>query len=118
KAGAHQLLKQVRLFVGAFRRSKTGQRAGPPRIANALQRFAGECKRLIPRRFSKNRAVVRWIDGKFRGFRYARTTYQRLLQPMRMSDVVKAETPFDAQAFVIRRSVSSVNANDCVIGDV
>ena len=54
KAGAHQLLEQVGLFVAALGRAEAGERLRAVRVAQPCEAAAGELERLFPRRLAED----------------------------------------------------------------
>jgi len=58
KAGAHQLLEQVGLFVAALGRAETGQGLEAELLFECAQRLGGGIQRLFPARFAKDLAPV------------------------------------------------------------
>src|SRR6266542_6432923 len=107
EAGANELLKEIRLLVRSLRRAEARERLGTLRVADALQRAAGERKRLFPARFAKHRQRIRRIDGEVRALRHAGLADQRLGEPMRMRGVVEAEAAFDAQPALVCDAVTA-----------
>ena len=53
EAGAHQLLKQVGLFVGALGRAETGQGVAAVAVADGLQAVGRHVQRLLPARLAE-----------------------------------------------------------------
>ena len=54
KAGAYQLLEQIRFFVAAFGRAKTGQRFGAMCITQAFEPTGGQRHGFFPSGFAEH----------------------------------------------------------------
>ena len=119
KAGAHQLLKQIRFFVTAFGRAKTGQRFGAMGIAQTFEPACGKRHGFFPSSFAEHvrpigRIAVEVVD-LLRVFAHAGFANQRHRQALRAGRIVKTKAAFDAQATVVGWAVASVYADDDVI---
>ncbi len=62
EAGAHQLLEQIRLFVGALGRTETGERFHALLVANLDQAPGRDIERLFPGSFAEMREGIGRID--------------------------------------------------------
>ena len=118
EARAHQLLEQVRLFVGPLGGPEAGERAAAVRVADPRQRAARELERLFPARLAKYRERVCGIHREVGRFGHAGLPDQRLRQPLRMAHVVEAEAPLHAQALLIGQTVAALDADDRIVLDV
>src|SRR5712691_9727024 len=96
EAGAHQLLKEIGLLVGALGGAKTGKRPRAVAIANFFQAGGGAVERFLPRRGPKMRPWIGGIDRVMRVLAHAILADQRLRQTMRMVHVVEAEAALHA----------------------
>ena len=105
EAGAHQLLEQVRLFVGAFGGAETGQRPLAVRIAGLTKSLGRNVERFFPGGLAEDILPVFGIDHEVLGLRDARLADQRLGQAMLVLHVVETVAPFHAQAARVRGAV-------------
>ena len=122
KAGAHQLLEQIGLFIAAFGRAKTSQRFGAIGIAQTFEPTCGQCHSFFPRGFAKH---IRPIGGiavevvdLLRVFAHAGLANQRYRQALRAGRIVKTKAAFDAQAAMVGRAVATIYADDDIVFDV
>ena len=97
EAGAHQLLEQIGLLVGALGRAEAGER-----LCRRARRgsSAGRRRRAPapPPSSPRGNASRDWPDRpRRRVLRHAVLADQRLGQPVRMVDVVEAEAALDAE---------------------
>src|SRR5215210_8955839 len=105
KAGAYQLLEQIRLFIRALGRTEAGKRLHALLIADFDKTLGGDVERLFPRRLAEMRKRVRRIDLIVGVLFRIRQPDQRLGQAMRMMDIVETEAALDAEPIVIGRAV-------------
>src|SRR3569833_3221497 len=117
EAGAHQLLKQIGLFVRALGRYETGQRLGAPLVTDLPQARGGDVERLFPRRFAELREGIRRVYLVVGILLVARQSHQRLRQPVRMVDVVETEAPLDAEAVVDGGAIASRSVDRLLVLD-
>src|SRR6185436_1681855 len=89
EAGTYQLLEQIRLFVRALGRAKSGQRVRPVAVADFLGTAGGTVERLVPGGFAEMRPRVRRVDEFVRHLRYAVFADHRLEQALWNGDVVE-----------------------------
>jgi hypothetical protein len=92
-----ELLEQVRLLVGAFRRSKTRERPRAVPVANLPESSGGRIERFVPRRLPEDVVPPVGIDGEIPVLRHARLPDERPPEPMPMMDVIETVTSLDAQ---------------------
>src|SRR6187551_115944 len=118
KAGAHQLLEKIGLFIRALGRTEAGQRTRTIAIANFFQTGSGALHCLFPRRFAEVRKWVRRIDQIVGSFRNAILAHHRLGQALRITDVVKAEAALHAKAVLVCRTVAARYVQKRVVLDV
>ena len=118
KAGAHQLLEQIGLFVRALGRAEAGERARAVAVADFLQAGRGALHRLVPGGFAEMRERVCRIDQIVGGFADAVLAHQRLHQALRIADVVEAEAALHAQPLLIGRAVAAADVQKLVVLDV
>ena len=118
KAGTHQFLEQIRLFVAAFGRAKTSQRFLAIGVAqtNQLARCVGQS--LFPRRFTEHFAPVCWVSNNKFVFNHAFFANQRHSQTLVVVRIVKTKAAFDAQPVVVRRAIAAIHTHNCVVFDV
>ena len=115
--GAHQLLEQIGLFVRPLGRAEPGQTLAAMFVADAPQTGGGAVERLLPRRGAEMRVRVGRIDRDVM-LRDAVLADQGLGQPVRMMDVIEAETALDAEPVVVGRPVLAFDRDDAVVLDV
>ena len=122
KGSAHQLLKQVGLFVATFGRTKTGQSLFAVRIAQVFQTAGRIGQRFVPGRFAKDIGPVRSVTVQMVEclgvFGHTGLANQRHGQALRAVRVVKTEATFHAQATVVGRAIATVHTDDDVVLDV
>ncbi len=116
KAGAHQLLEQVGLFVAALGRAKARQRLGAVRVAQAFERASGQVQRLVPGRFAEGIAPVGTVGPHLLG--HTGFADQRHREAVGMVRVVKAKPALHAQAAVVGGAVAAFHADDLFIAHV
>ena len=90
ETGADELLEQVRLLVRTLGRAEAGERAAAMRIADALQRAAGERQRLLPCRFAEHRQRIGRVHDEIRRLRHAGLADQRLGEALPVMHVIEA----------------------------
>src|SRR5262249_35920903 len=118
KAGAHQLLEQISLFVRALGRTKARQRFRTMLVADDLQPVGGVGKRLLPGRRTKMGPGIGRIDLFVRTLGNTLLTDHRLLEPLGIVHVVEAETSLDAQAILVGRAILAADEKQLVILDM
>jgi hypothetical protein len=118
ETGAHQLLEQVSLFVGAFGRAEAGQRLRPVAVADFLQTASGAVERFLPSRFAEVSPGIRRIDIFMRDFWHAVLADHRLEQALRIGHVIEAEASFHAKPVLIGRPALAGDGNDLVVFDL
>ena len=101
KAGPYQFLKQIGLFIRAFRRAKASQGFGSVLCFEGVQTTGGQIQGLVPSGFSEHQRPIARITAQGlklrRIFRRICATDQGCRQAMRVVRVVKTETPLHAQ---------------------
>ncbi len=118
EAGAHQLLEQIGLFVRALGRTEAGQRLDAPLVADFHQPPGGDIQRLVPRCFAEVSEGIGRIDLIGGALRRVRQPHQRLGQPVRMVDIVEAESALDAEPVVIGRAVAPLGIDYLLVLDL
>ena len=118
EAGAHQLLEQIGLFVRSLGRAEAGQRLDALLVADPDQAACRDVERLLPGGFAEMRERIGRIDLVVGILLRIRQPHQRLGQPMRMMDVVEAETAFDAEPVVVGRPVAALGVDDLLVLDL
>ena len=123
KAGTHQLLEQVRFFVGAFRAAKARQRFRPAAVfhtpvTNLGERTASQVERLFPCGFTKYVAPVFRVHPEVTVLRHTGLANQRHRETLLMVRVVKTKAPFHTQPRLIGRAIAPFDHDDCVVFDV
>src|SRR4029078_965791 len=83
KAGAHQLLEEVRLLVGALRRAEDGERIAVL-LADLFQAGSSKVQRLFPACLAEHFVPVRRIGLEVRGLREPRLAHETLAQSLPM----------------------------------
>ena len=116
KAGAHQLLEQVGLFVAALGRAKARQRLAAVRVAQALELACGQVQRFVPGRFAEGVAPVGTVGAHLLG--HAGLADQRHRQAVGVVGVVETKAPLHAQAAMVGRAVAAFHADDFFIAHV
>ena len=114
----HELLEQVGLLVAALGRSEARQRVRSVVVADAPQRAACQCQRLLPARLAEGFQRIGRIHRALGILGHALLADQRPREPLRVMDVVEAEAALHAQPVVIGRAVASFDAHDLVVLDV
>ena len=112
EAGAHQLLEEVRLFVGAFGGAETGERPLAVGIADLTKSLGRDVERFFPGGLAEDVLPVVGIDDEVLVLRHARLADQRLGQAMLVLNVVEAVAALDAQAARVRRAVLALHEED------
>ena len=129
EAAADQLLKQIRLFVRALRRTEPRERATAVFVANRRQLRADEVERLVPCRLAKRREHFGVIDDPARPLADRRLHFarkrplrialgaanERHRQSLRMTRVIPAVSPLHAQPPVIDRTLASLGHHDPIV---
>ena len=118
EAGAHQLLEQVGFLVRALGRAEAGERLDPLLVADPDQPPGRDVERLLPGSFAEMRERVGGIDLVVGILFRIRQPHQRLGQPVRMMDVIEAETALDAEPVVVGRPVAALGVDDLVVLDL
>src|SRR5204863_530028 len=118
KAGAHELLEEVSLLVRGLGGAESGKRAAASRIADVLQSRRGTIERLVPARNAEMRPRIGGIDDIVRFLAHAVLADQWLHQPIRMVDVIEAETPLHTEPILVRRPVPAAYMQELVVFDV
>ena len=119
KAGAHQLLEQVGLFVAALGRAEAGQRLRAVRVADAARSLPPASSSASSQVASRNTSITR--SGSIVASPRLGTSARRISgtrQALRMVRVVEAVAALDAQAPVVRRAVAALDVEDLVVLDV
>ena len=116
--GAHQLLKQIRLLVGALGGAEAGERLRAVAIANFLQAGGGAVEGLVPGRLAEMRPGIGRIDGVVRVLGHAVLANQRMVQAMGMVHIVEAEAALHAQPVLVGRAVAPGDVSELVVLDV
>ena len=118
EAGAHELLKQIRLLVRALGRPEAGERARAVRIPDLPQAFGGKVERFLPARLAKVAPGIARINRIVHDLGHAVLADQRFHQPFRVDNVVEAEATLDAQPVLVGRPVAPGYVADLVVLDV
>ena len=122
EAGAHQLLEQVGLLVGALGRAEAGERVRSLVVADAAQAARGALQCLLPARFPEIFERVRRVHDDVGRFRRIVAPDQRSGQPLRAVGVVEAEAALDAQPLFVGRAVPPVDIEQLavlqIVGDL
>ncbi len=118
EAGAHQLLEQIGLFVGALCGAETGQRLDALFVADPDEALGGDVERLFPGGFAEMGERIGRIDLVVGILLRIRQPHQRFGQPMRMMDVVEAEAALDAEPVVIGRAVAALGVDHLLVLDL
>ena len=118
KAGAHELLEQVGLFVAALGRAEAGERLRAVRVAQLRQAAAGELERLFPGRLAEDVEDAVRVHRRVGALGRVGAADQRHAQALRVVRVVEAVAALDAQALVVGRAVAAVDEEDLVVLDV
>ena len=122
EAGAHQLLEQVGLLVGALGRAEAGERVRPLFVADPAQPAGGALQCLLPARLPEVFERVRRVHDNIGGFRDIVAPDQRFRQALRAVGIVEAEAALDAQPLLVGRAVASVDVEQLavlqVVGDL
>ncbi len=116
KALTDQLLEQVGLFVGTFGRTETGNTLAinGPGIGHAIGR---NVERLFPAGLTEMRQRVGRVNVQPLGGGII-TPDQRPGQPVRVMDIIKAETALDAEPVLVGRAFNTLNILDFIILDL
>ena len=115
EAGAHELLKEVRLFVRSLGRAEAGERARAMPVPNLPQALSRAVERFLPARFPEVGQRIRRVDVDIGGLRRVLPADQRRRQPVGMTHVVEAEAALDAEPAVVGRAVLAVDPEDLVV---
>src|SRR4029077_2634373 len=118
EAGAHELLEEISLLVGAFGRAESCKRLRAVAVADRLEPRGGAIERLLPCRGAEMRPRISGIDAVVGVLRHAVLTDERWRQAMRMAHVVEAEAPLDAEPVLVRWPVSTADIEQLVVLDV
>ncbi len=118
EAGAHQLLEQIRLFVGAFGRAEARQCARAVAVADFHETGSGALHRLFPGRFAEMRPGVRGIDEVVGMFGNPLLAHERLGEALRVAHIVEAEAALDAEPVLVRRPVAAGDGEQLVVLDL
>ncbi len=106
KALTDEFLKEIGFFVGAFCATETRHAGAAIDVFETFERPSRQIERLVPLSFPKHFLPVSGIDVQALGGRIIAAD-QRFGQTVRMVDIVKPKTPFDAQTSFIGRAVDS-----------
>src|SRR5688572_26042933 len=117
EAGAHQLLEEVCLLVGAFRRAEAGERPSATLVAYGLQLGGCQIERLVPARLAEILEGIRGIHREVRVLRHAGLADEGLGEPLLVMYVVEAVAPLDAQPLVVGWAVAAVHVKNLVVLD-
>ncbi len=118
EAGAHQFLKQVRLFVGAFGGAEPCERPLAICIANLAKSFGRGFEGLFPGGFAEDFLPVLGIDNEILALRHTRLADQRLGEAMFVLNVVETVAPLDAEAAGVGGTILSLHIEDGVVLDL
>ena len=118
KAGAHQFLEQVGLFVAAFGRAKTGQRFAAVPVLQIFQAASGHRQRLFPSGGPEHFGPLVGAARDVQVFAHPRLANQGLRQALRMVGVVKAKAPLDAQTRLVGRAFTPFDLDDALVAHV
>ncbi len=117
ESGAHQLLEQIRLLVGALGRAETGERNFPVLVPDFFELACGKVERFFPARLAEVLERVRGIHGEVRVLGHPGLADEGLREPLLVMHVVKAVAAFDAQPPVVGRAVGAIDVEDLVVLD-
>ena len=118
KTGAHQLLEQPRLFIGAL------GAAEPRQGIRAMGRFkihkptGGNLQGFIPARRAEMGQRFGRVEVWVEPFRHSLATNQRHGKPGWMAWVVVTKAPFYAQPVLIGRAIATFHIEDLVVLDM
>src|SRR5450631_4123522 len=118
KAGAHELLEQIRLFVRSLGRTESGQRPRTVAIANLDEALGGALHRLFPRRGAKMRPWIGWVHQIVSGLTHTVLANHWLCQALRVADVIETEAALHAKPILICRTVLAADIGELVVLDV
>ena len=114
ETGAHQLLEQVGLLVGALGRAEPGERALPIPVADQREPRGGAVERLLPGGLAEMGERVGRVDRDIvLGDPFPAD--QRLGQPVGVVHVIEAEAALDAEPVVVGRPVLALDRDDAVV---
>ncbi len=116
--GAHQLLEQVGLLVGALRgaEARQGGRAFP--VADPLEPGGGEVQCLLPARLAEAAEGIRRVQPQERLLGGVRPPDQGHGEALGMVDIVEAVTTLDAQPPTVGGAVTAGHVEDAVASQV
>ena len=112
KAGAHQLLEQIGLFVAALGRAEAGQRLRAVAVADRAQAAAGHRQRLVPRGLAKHGERVVGVQREVGALGHIHPADQGPRQPLAVMHVVESVAPLDAKAPGVGRAIAPFDADD------
>ncbi|OQC12950.1 MAG: hypothetical protein BWX79_01100 [Alphaproteobacteria bacterium ADurb.Bin100] len=115
KAGAHQLLEQVGLFVAALGGAETRQRLLAVCVAQGEELARREVQCLVPAGLAEDFAPVQVAVQVVGVLGHAGLADQWLRQARRVVRVIEAEAALDAEASVIGRAGAAVHRDDFFI---
>jgi len=107
EAGAHQLLEQPGLLVGALGAAEAGECFGTIAGLEGGESLGGKIQRLLPARLAEVGQRVGRIEVGIAPLGHALAADQRPGQPRRMVGVVEAEAPLDAEPALVGGAVST-----------
>ena len=96
--GSDELLEEIRLFVGALRRTESGERALAVRVADVAQSLRGKVERFVPGRLAEHLMPPVGIDGEVLVLRHAGLANERFGEPVPVLHVIEAVAPFIASS--------------------
>ena len=114
EARAHQLLHQIRLFVGSFRRSESGQSLGSVAVSNAFETRGGDVQRLFPARFPEVGKGISRIHLAIGTLGRVIPADEGLGEPVGVRHVVESEPSLHAQPLAIPRPVAALHRDDLI----
>ncbi len=118
EAGAHQLLEEIGLLVGALGGAEAGERFAAMLVADALQARCGAVERLFPAGAAEMRPGIGRIDLVMRVLGDALLADERMHQAMRVMHVVEAEAALDAEPVLVRGPVAAIDIKKLIVLDL
>ena len=97
KAGAHQLLKQPRFFVGAFGATETGKCVRPVGVTQSHQAMGGKIERFVPTGFAEVGQRIGGVEVRVHALRHAFAADEGACQSCRVIRVVETEAALHTQ---------------------
>ena len=118
KAGTHQFLKQVGLFVAALGRAEAGQCLGAVNLFELHQTLRSQIQSLVPGGFTKHIGPLGGVLGQVQVFGNPRLANERAGQSVRMVSVIKPEAALHAQPRLVGRAGATVHLDNALVLDV